>query len=259
MSTMSNGFGRRPVINREGLKSIQQEPAVAQGDSEGASLSLPKPVLGLLLGFGVIALLFGTHVAAMKGFGRALDQHWAQNVGYPEVDDAFKRSGSADRLLEQVHNNCKSQSDFVGRNTPHTMNDVVSADGISIGRAVTYLSCLATENPARFCQALHRGHLLAAVKDYYRLKAKMREEQVFMNAGPFAANRNALMGGPSREAFPSTSPLTLESDTRVIVAMKALVAGGYLSRRELIGATGGWPNDLEVALRGGGPKQRGCA
>ena len=255
---MSRGFGHRQPVTRESLKAVQGVPE-SSSSSGGSGFSLPKPVLGLLVGFGVIGLLFATHVTAMKGFGRALDQHWAQNVGYPEVDHAYERSGSSDKLLEQVHNDCHSRSDFIGRNRPKTHADVISADGITIGRAVSYLSCLATEKPARFCQTPHRSHLLAAVKNYYRLKAKMREEQVFMNSGPFAANRNALMGGPSRETFPSTSPRALESDTRVIDAMKALVAGGYVFRRELIDATGGWPNDLDLVLRGVEPKQKGCA
>ena len=92
----------------------------------------------------------------MKGFGRVLDRHWSQNVGYPGVEDAFKRSGNTDKLLERVHNDCKSRSDFVGRNKPTSRDDVISGDDIILGRTVTYLSCLANEQPARFCQAPHR-------------------------------------------------------------------------------------------------------
>jgi hypothetical protein len=256
----SNGFGRRPGITRQSLQSVQAEPATS-GESGRSRFSLPMPVRGLLIGFATVGLLLAVYVASMKGFGRALDQHWETNVGYPGVEDAYRRSAGAgsDKLLEQVHNDCKSRSDFVGRNTPKTHADVMSADAMIIGESVTYLSCLAREKPARFCTKAHRTHLLAAVRDYYRLKGKMREEHVLMNSGPFAVNRNALMGGPTRETFPSTSPLALESDPRVIDAFKALVIGGYVTRRDLVGATGGWPNDLDLVLRGVEPRQKGCA
>jgi hypothetical protein len=250
----SNGFGRRQPSPRTILPS-------GAGPAGRSGFSLPTSVKGLLIGFGVVGLLFAIHVVTMKGFGRALDRHWAEDVGYPGVEDAYKRSAGAgsDKLLEQVHNDCKSRSDFVGRNVPKKHADVMSSDEIIVGRSVTYLSCLAYEKPVRFCQAQHRGHLFAAVRDHYRLKAKMREEQVLMNAGPFAANRNALIGGPTRELIATTSPMASESDPRIIDAFKALVVGGYLTRRELVGATGGWPNDLDLVLRGVEPKQRGCA
>jgi hypothetical protein len=251
---MSDGFGRRPPMTREDLKAIQQAPA----GGGGASFTLPVPVRGLLLGFGVVGLLFAVYVVAMKGFGRALDRHWSESVGYPGVEDAFKRTAGTDKLLEEVHNDCKSRSDFVGRNRPKTRADVLSADEIILGRAVAYLTCLAAAQPSRFCQAAHRGHLFAAVKDYYRLKGKMREERVLSHQGPFAAQRDMLIG-PTRETLPTTAQMMLASDPRVIDAFKALVAGGYLTSRDLVIAAGGWPNDLDLALREVKPTRKGCA
>jgi hypothetical protein len=253
----SNGFGRRQSITIEHLKA---RAAAETGGSGRFRLALPAPVKGLLIGFGAVGFLFAVHVAAMKGFGRALDRHWAENVGYPGIEDAYQRSSGAgaDKLLEQVHNDCKSRSDFVGRNRPKTHADVMSGDDVALGRAVTYLSCLAGEKPARFCWAAHRAQLFAAIKDYYRLKAKMREEHVLMNSGPFAANRNALIGAPTRELVPTTSPMAAESDPRVIAALKALVVQGHATSRGLVRATGGWPNDLDLVLRGVEAKQKGC-
>jgi hypothetical protein len=253
--TDSNGFGRRPPITREILRAIQT------GASDRSGFSLPTPVKGLLIGFGVVGFLLAVHVAAMKGFGRALDRHWVENAGYPGVDDAYKRTVAAgsDKLLDQIHNNCKSRSDFVGRHRPRTYAEVMSADEIAMGRAVTYLSCLAYERPARFCEARHRTHLFAAIKDYYRLKARVREERAFMNASPFAAERNALVGVPTRKIIPTTSPMAAASDPRIVGALKALVSSGFVSRRELVSATGGWPNDLDLVLRSVEPKQKGCA
>ena len=72
-------------------------------------------------------------------------------------------------------------------------------------------------------------------------------------------NRNALIGVPTREIIPTTSPMAAESDPRIVGAFKALVSSGYVTRRELVSATGGWPNDLDLVLRGVEPKQKGCA
>lgn len=214
--------------------------------------AMPKSVMGLLGGVAIVGFLFANHVVSMKGTGWALDQHWARNAGYPEVDDAYKRSGSNDKLLEQVHNDCKSRSDFVGRNRPKNHADVMSADDISLGRAAAYLTCLASERPVRFCQPAHRAHLLAAVKDYYRLKGKMREEAWMQNAGPFAVQRNTLTGDAVRAPSNTTDPA-------MVHALRALVIGGHVSTRELVAAPSGWPNDLDTALRGAEPKQKGCA
>jgi hypothetical protein len=218
---------------------------------------LPASV-GLLVGFGIVSLLFAVNVAAMKGFGRALDRHWTENVGYPGVEDAFKRAGSTDKLMEQVHNDCKSRSDFVGRERlPKRGEAMMSVDDTFLGRAAVYLSCVANSQPERFCQAAHRKHLFASVKDYYRLKGKVREEQIFSRQGPFAAQRDILMG-PTRETIPTTTTMALESDPRVIEALKALVRGGYVTSRELESATGGWPSDLDVVLRDVKPARKGC-
>jgi hypothetical protein len=252
------GFGRRPAVTRESLQAVQQTATSGGSGSSFFVSPLWGQIRGILIGVGILAAMYGVYVWMMKEFGRGLDQHWATNVGYPDVEDAFKRTASKDVELERVHNDCKSRSDFIGRNKPRTMADVVSADGITIGRAVTYVSCLATENPARFCQPAHRSHLVAAVRDYYRLMAKMRDERVLMNASPFAANRNALMGIPSREMLPTTQPPGAESDPRVIDALKALIANGYLTRRDLAAMSGGMPTDLELALRGVEPKRKGC-
>jgi hypothetical protein len=250
---MSDGFGRRRPITRQELQATQQPPA-----GGGAGFVLPASV-GLLLGFGIVSLLFAVNFAAMKGFGRALDRHWTENVGYPGVEDAFKRVGSTDKLLEQVHNDCKSRSDFVGRDRPRKRGEaMMSVDDTFLGRAVVYLSCLAASQPERFCQPPHRKHLFAAVKDYYRLKGKIREEQVFSRQGPFAAQRDLLMG-PTRETLPTTATMALESDPRVIDAFKALVGGGYVTSRELVNATGGWPSDLDLVLRDVKPTRKGCA
>ena len=65
--------------------------------------------------------------------------------------------------------------------------------------------------------------------------------------------------GPTRETMPTTATMALESDPRVIDAFKSLVGGGYMTSRELENATGGWPSDLDLVLRGVKPTRKGCA
>lgn len=249
-------FGRRPSITPDSLKSLQAASDCADGGSGEQGRSLSRPVKGMLAGFAAVGILLASHVAMMSGFGRLLDQHWS-NGGFPETGDAFKRTAAPDKLLEQVHNNCLSQSDFVGRNAPKSSADLMSGDGIAVGRAVTYLTCLAGEQPKRFCDKSHRLHLFATLKDYYRLKEKIREDRWMQNGGPFAASRP--FGGPERETFATTAAAAQETDPRVIGLLKRLVAGGYVSRADLFAAVRGWPNDLDLALRDVEPKQKGCA
>jgi hypothetical protein len=59
-------------------------------------------------------------------------------------------------------------------------------------------------------------------------------------------------------ALPTTATMALESDPRVIDAFKALVGGGYVTSRELVNATGGWPSDLDLVLRDVKPARKGC-
>jgi hypothetical protein len=252
---MSNGFGRRQTITRESVSSSHKTSTDADADSGGAGFSLPKPLIGVLAGIAVVSMLFGSHVVAMKQFGGALDQHWAQNAGFPDVDRAYKQSGSSSRLLEQVHNNCFSQAEFPGDDRPRSTAEVMSAVGITVGRAVKYVSCVAGEQPKRLCGRDHRMHLFAALNDYYKLQAKIRDEHSWRNAGHFGPS----FGGPERETFATTLPRSSDTDPRIVSSLKLLISSGYLSRRDLIEATEDWPNDLGVALRGVEPKQKGCA
>ena len=82
---------------------------------------------------------------------------------------------------------------------------------------------------------------------------------MLQNAGPFAANRTTLVGGSQRDSFATTSSLLQDTDVRVISALKFLISGGYVSRLDIFEAVRDWRTDLDVALRGVEPKQKGCA
>jgi len=223
------------------------------------------PLIGLgsiVIGVGVVFLLAAVYVVGMKGFGKALDRHWAENVGYPGVEDAYKRIGRADAALEKIHNGCKSRSDFV-RLDKGQRGALEGFDGLYSGEAALataafYLSCLTVENPARFCEPAHRAHLIAALKDYYRLMGRVREERVMSTSSPFAMERNALVGVPGREQRATTPPPSAQTDERVVSGLRKLISNGYLSRSDLAPVLGP-PGDLDLALRGAEPRRTGCA
>jgi hypothetical protein len=127
-----------------------------------------------------------------------------------------------------------------------------------LAKAAFYVSCLSVEKPARMCQASHRAHLIAALKDYYKLMGKVREERFMSTSGPFAAQRMALMRPASRERGSAPPPPSARSDERLVNGLRALNAEGYLSRRDLEPVMGR-PGDLDVALSGVEPKRAGCA
>ena len=86
------------------------------------------------------------------------------------------------------------------------------------------MACLAAENPKRLCQATHRTHFIAAMRNYYRMQAQIRET-------------------------------TIRTDPHVAAALKAVIANGHIPRRDIIAAG---PSDLEAALRGAEPARSGC-
>ena len=230
-------YGQRPgLITRQSLQAIQ---GVEDQYGESFGEAIWGQWRGVLAGVAVIGLLVGGYFAMTKGASRMFDRFWSDSAALPAVDDAYKRSGLADGgvkdlLLEQVHNECRSRSEYTLRSQLRDNSTAASAaDNSAIAKQVTYLSCLATERPHRFCQAGHRSHLLMSVRDYYKLVARMRAER-------------------AATATPS------ETDPRVLNALKALVLKGYVARRDLIGAASGWPNDLEAAFAGVEAKQRGC-
>ena len=176
MYDTDSGFGQRQAITRQGLQAMQGLPASPFDDSSSHDSSGLQRRRRIVLGITIVALMLGGTFVFEKGFGRTLNQYWSGDTGYPSIEDAYKRIGSIDMVLERVHIECRSRTDFASRNMAKNVADATTREAFATGRAVTYLSCLASERPARFCQAAHRSHLLMAVRDYYRLMERMREE-----------------------------------------------------------------------------------
>ncbi len=240
MAIPNSTYGQRPGITRQSLQAIQGPPE-EYGESFGSAIW--GQWRGVLAGLAVIGVVVGGYFAMTKNVGRVIDRFWTDSAALPGVEDAYKRSGFADGntkdlLLEQVHNECKARSEHTARSQLRAD----ATDSFTLVKQVTYLSCLASERPNRFCQAGHRSHLLMSVRDYYKLKGRMRDERAPGKA-------------PAVAAF---SAVPTESDPRVLEALQALVLKGYIARRDLVGAASGWPNDLEASLAGVDPKQRGC-
>jgi hypothetical protein len=265
----NQGFGRRKPAERQAYVSPAGTTASAKrGQTAGLDISsIPVAPVGgssgalggVLFGLAIVGCLIGGYVVMMKGFGRALDTHWRENVGYPGIEDAYKRTAGGDVSLERIHNDCKSRSDFVRLNRSRTQTfDGPGLDGLfggeaALNQAAYYVSCLTGEQPERFCQQVHRTHLITALKDYYRLMGRARW---MLSGNPFSAPR--VFGGPSREAIPTTQTPSAQTDERVVAGLRTLLQGGYLSRRDLSPVMGA-PGDLDIALKGVEPRRSGCA
>ena len=169
----------------------------------------------MAIGIGVVALLIGAFVGTKKSTGPELERFWKKEDA-PVVAEFYVPIGAADVLHEQINKECKARGDAAGRNK--------SAD-VSIRQAAAYVSCLANEKPKRLCQLTHRTHLLAALRNYYRLQAKMRERRV-------------------------------NSDPQVVEALKAVITNGYMPRRDIVAAIE--QSDLDAVLRGVEAKKGGC-
>lgn len=87
-----NGFSRSKFVRADSRLPLAESAAPRPLDlgtlMPAARL---KQLRAVLIGVGIVFFLGATYTVAMKGFGRALDRHWSENVGYPGVEDAYKR------------------------------------------------------------------------------------------------------------------------------------------------------------------------
>jgi hypothetical protein len=264
-SDQEASFGRRgakrplPVTAAAASNSPSEEASV----TAVAWLPGGKHLGGILVGIGIVVFLYAVHVVAMKGFGRALDQHWQQNFGYPDIESAYHRTARRDAGLDEAHNHCKARSDFVQLG-PAERSALEGFDGLysgetALARAALYLSCLTAQKPARFCGPAHKAHLTAALSDYYRLMAQVREERYLQTTSPFAVERGMLISPPGGGRFGATqAPPSAKTDPRVIDGLRALIVGGYVTRRDIEAWFAVRSTDLPDRLRGVEPGKANC-
>ena len=148
-------FGHRTEgITREGLRNIPGVTFEQLGDGNlnGSASKLRRMVFWI----GAAALLTGIYVGT-RGSGQGLSQYWKTNGG-TVADEIYVPIGAKDVFLGQANKTYSSRGDATG--------------GGPVRKASTYVACLAAENPKRLCQATHRTHFIAAIRNYYRCRRK---------------------------------------------------------------------------------------
>jgi hypothetical protein len=214
-------------------------------------------------GFIALALFLGlVHAAAMKGFGWALGQYWRDSVGYPGIEDAYHRSERQNYALEAAHNDCKSRSDAV-RLTRAQYHAVdmwmdISAGEAALAQAAYYLDCLTGRTPKRFCHKEHRAHLAEVVRDYFKLKRRVREAWALTTRNPMGVSQQlGHVPGRGTDGFPVNMPSS-RTDPRIVSGLRDLIVRGYITHSDL-GGFWGLPGDLDTALKGVERKRDECA
>lgn len=201
-------FGQRTEgITREGLRNIQNIRFERTDDDETHQGSSKLRRMVFWIGAG--ALMIGIYVGT-KGSGQNLPQFWKKNNNTAAVDEVYVPIGAKDVFLDQANKACRSRGEAAG--------------GGAVGKAVAYVVCLAGENPRRLCQAAHRTHFIAAVRNYYKMQTQTREPAI-------------------------------RTDPQVAEALKGIITSGYIPRRDIVAAG---PSDLDGALRGVDASKAGC-
>lgn len=207
----SHGFGQRPGNVRETLRAMQHVHYERTPDeTEHGSSKLRKMVFWI----GAGALLVGIYVATLKGSGQGLDRFFKRSSGTATVE-VYVAPGAKDLLLEQVNKECRVRGDAAKK----------ASEGNAVRQSAAYVACLAAERPLRLCQVTHRTHLLAAMRNYYRLQARNREAKI-------------------------------KSDPQVIEALKGAITNGFVPHRDIVASAE--QSDLDVALRGVEVRKSGC-
>lgn len=266
MSSNGNGFGRRTPL-RDNLP-----PRPSAGPAEPVEPAGPglveiltsrgmKQIGGIVVGVAIVFAAITLYVSGMKSAGRALDRHWAVNAGYPTLDQQPPTRPNAPSTYNELRTSClaTAKKADLGR---AMSNDLDYFTNIRVGERqlmqhAAFIDCLITEHPGRFCQPEHRAHLAGAVRDYFRLRMRVREEWM-MARSPLSAPGRGLVAMPGRQGVSAQYP-SERTDPRVVDGLKSLIVAGYLTPADL-GA--GWfsrmPGDLSEQFQGVEAKKRSC-
>ena len=263
MTSNSNGFGRRPPI-RDILPQRTATGPAAPAAGGLIKILTSRGVLqigGILI--GVVIALAGVmeYVRGMKSAGKALDRSWADNAGYPALDQRPSARPNAPSTHSELHTAClatakkASLSRAMSADLDYFVNIRVGEEQLEQHAAL--IDCLIASQPDRLCQAEHRAHLVDSVNNYFRLRMRVREEWV-MARGPFSAPGKGLVARPGQNGISTQYP-SERTDPRVVDGLRSLIEQGLLTPADL-GAelVGRMPGDLSQQLKGVERKKATC-
>jgi hypothetical protein len=268
MTSQGNGFGRRPSVRDELLRRAGAGPAEPPraGPEANAGLSElltsrgAKQIGGIALGVAIVFAAVAVYVQGMKSAGRALDRQWAENAGYPTLDQVPPTRANSPSTYNELRTACQERAKRA--DLPRAMDrDLDMFVNIRVGesqllRHAAFIDCLITEHFARLCQGEHRQHLAGAVRDYFRLRLRVREEWMMVRT-PFG-QAMGLKQLPGRDGISTRFP-SERTDPRIVDGLKSLIADGYMTRADLGGGFfSRMPGDLEEQLKGVERQKRSC-
>jgi hypothetical protein len=269
MSPQDRTFGRRSPPQdqvRRPANAVSPPPAAssqASGRPLMQFLALPgvRQIAGITLGVAIMFGLIMIYVSGMKTAGRALGRQWEENAGYPALDSPSARRAGAG-LASDVRTTCKARAEQVKLNAA-TRRDLDYYVDIWVGEEqvmqhAAFIACLVSTQPARFCQPEHGGHLAGAMRDYFRLRLRVREEWTMARNNPFGAAQAGLMPLPGAQGINARFP-SERTDPDIVAGLTRLITDGYLTRADLgAGMFSRMPGDLETQLTGVERNKRSC-
>lgn len=219
-----------------------------------------RQIGGILAGVAIMFVVGTLYVSGMKSAGRALDKSWAENAGYPALDQQPARA-TAPATDDKVRTAClaRAKQARLNRAMDRELDYFVN---INVGESqleqhAAFIDCLITEQPRRLCEAEHRSHLAGALRDYFRLRMRVREEWM-MARSPMSAAGRGLIAMPGSSGVSAQFP-SERTDPRIINGLRSLVTDGYLTTADLgSGLFSRMPGDLEEQLKGFERKKRSC-
>jgi hypothetical protein len=266
MNSHGNGFGKRPPIRNNMPPRTTTDPAVPATPAASGFFKIitSRGVLqigGILI--GVVITLAGVteYARSMKSAGKALDRSWADNTGYPTLDQSPSAQPNAPSTHGELRAACLATAKKASLSRTMTA-DLDHFANIRVGEAqieqhAALIGCLIASHPDRFCQAEHRAHLVDSVNNYFRLRMRVREEWI-MARGPFSAPAVGLVARPGRDGVSTQFP-SERTDPRIVDGLRSLIEQGLLTPADLgAGFFGRMPGDLAEQLKGVERKKAAC-
>ena len=122
----------------------------------------------------------------------------------------------------ELRTTCKARADKVQLSRAmrdeleHFVN--IRVGEVHVERHVEFIDCLMTTMPGRFCQAEHRAHLVDAIRTYFRLRMRVREEWAMMRNNPFSASGVGLVRRPGSDGISARYP-SERTDPRIVAGL----------------------------------------